>query len=156
MTFMMLYHHDMTPTVLDRLLQIGDLFARDMERAFAGTALTPSRVGVLWILQHTGPSTQQALAQALEVSPRNITGLVDALEASELVRRAPHPSDRRAVLVTLTDAGAREMSRMQSEHAELTATLLAAVDPADRDAFARGLDAVAHRLQRLVAEASDR
>jgi DNA-binding MarR family transcriptional regulator len=154
--FMMMYHQDMTPTVLDRLLQIGDLFARDMERAFAGTALTPSRVGVLWILQHTGPSTQQALAHALEVSPRNITGLVDALEASGHVERAPHPSDRRAFLVTLTEAGRAEMTRMQTEHAELTETLLAAVDPADRDAFTRGLDAVARRLQDLVAEASPR
>lgn len=141
-------------TVLDRLLQIGDLFARDMDRAFAGTPLTPARVRVLWVLQHSGPSTQQSLATALEVSPRNVTGLVDALGAGGYVERRAHPSDRRAVLVCLTPTAEKQMTQMQADHAELTATLLAAVAPEDRDAFARGVDAVALTLEKLVAEAS--
>ena len=138
-------------TVLDRLLEIGELFQKDMARAFEGTPLTSARTRVLWELQHTGPSTQHVLAERLEVSPRNITGLVDALEAGGYVTRSPHPSDRRATIVSLTASARRMMGEMQREHAELTDDLLGAVEPADRAALERGVDAIAARLRELVA-----
>ena len=61
----------MERTILDKLLLIANLLQRDMARAFAGTPLTEARVSVLWVLQTLGPSTQQAIADALErmVSP---------------------------------------------------------------------------------------
>jgi DNA-binding MarR family transcriptional regulator len=144
--------HD--PTVLDRLLEISELFQRDLAREFAGTSLTTARTRVLWDLAFAGPSTQQALALRLEVSPRNITGLVDALEEAGYVHRAPHPTDRRATLVTLTPSAEELMREMQRDHEELSATLLAAVAVDDRAALLRGIDAVAGRLRELV-EASD-
>lgn len=149
----MKYHHDMIPepTVLDRLLEISELFQRDLAREFAGTSLTTARTRVLWDLAHAGPSTQQALANRLEVSARNVTGLVDALEDAGYVARAPHPTDRRATLVTLTPSAEELMREMQRDHEELSATLLAAVAPGDRQALLRGIDAVADRLRDLVA-----
>jgi DNA-binding MarR family transcriptional regulator len=143
----------MTPeiTILDRLLEVSEMFQRDMAIAFAGTPLTPSRVRVLWELAASGPSSQHALATRLEVSPRNITGLVDALEAGGYVARSPHPTDRRSIIVSL-GASAHEMMRtMQQEHAELSADLLGAVAPADREALVRGIDAIADRLRELLA-----
>jgi DNA-binding MarR family transcriptional regulator len=139
------------PTILDRLLEISELFQRDLAREFAGTSLTTARTRVLWDLAHAGPSTQQALANRLEVSARNITGLVDALEEGGYVERAPHPTDRRATLVTLTPSADELMREMQRDHEELGATLLAAVPPADHDALVRGVDAIAARLRELVA-----
>ena len=144
----------MEPLFVDRLLLIADLFQRDMARAFDGTGLTTARVHLLWVLQHAGPSTQQTLAQLCDVTPRNITGLVDALEKSGHVRRTPHPTDRRAVLVELTDAASETMARMQEEHAQLNETLLSAIAPADRAAVERGLSAVAAHLEHLVTTAT--
>lgn len=138
-------------TVLDRLLEISELFQKDMARAFDGTPLTAARVRLLWELQIGGSSTQHALATRLDVSPRNITGLVDALEVGGYVARSPHPSDRRATIVSLSASARRMMARMQREHAELTAELLGAVDPADRPALERGVDAIAARLRDLIA-----
>ena len=148
-------HQNMTrePNVLDRLLEISELFQRDLAREFAGTSLSAARTRVLWDLAHEGPSTQQALARRLEVSPRNITGLVDALEAAGYVARAPHPTDRRAVLVSLTPSAAQLMREMQRDHEELSQTLLDAVAPSDREAFVRGAEAIAARLGELVAAA---
>jgi DNA-binding MarR family transcriptional regulator len=142
----------MTPdiTVLDRLLEISVLFQKDMARAFDGTPLTVARTRVLWELQHSGPSTQHALAMSLGVSPRNITGLVDALEAGGYVVRSPHPSDRRATIVSLAASARRMMSEMQREHADLSAELLGAVDAADRPALERGIDAIATHLRELI------
>ena len=138
-------------TVLDRLLEIGELFQKDMARAFEGTPLTSARTRVLWELQHSGPSTQHVLAERLAVSARNITGLVDALESGGYVTRSAHPSDRRATIVSLTASAQRMMGEMQREHAELTDDLLGAVEPADRAALERGVDAIAARLRELVA-----
>jgi len=45
------------------------------------------------------------------------------------------------------------MAEMQRQHTEVSATLTAAVPPADRAAFERGFDAVVARLSELVAEA---
>jgi DNA-binding MarR family transcriptional regulator len=143
----------MVPTILDHLLHVSELFQRDMTRAFAGTSLSPARVRVLWVLQHQGPSTQRALAEALEVSARNVSGLVDALEADGYVRRTPHPQDRRAIVVELTEAAARQMAQMQRDHAALSAMLLEAVTPEDRPAVERGVPAIAARLAELVERA---
>ena len=142
----------MTPdfTVLDRLLEISELFQKDMARAFDGTPLTAARIRVLWELQQGGPSTQHALATRLGVSPRNITGLVDALEAGGYVVRSPHPTDRRATIVSLAASARQMMREMQREHAELSAELLGAVDPADRRALERGVDAIATHLRELI------
>ena len=142
-----------TPILLDRLLEVGELFQRDMARAFDGTALSSARMRVLWVIHHTGPLTQQSLATHLEVTPRNISGLVDALEATGFVARGSHPTDRRATLVTLTATGVQLMARTVREHTDLSATLLDAVQPEDRAALERGLDAVLARLRELVAEA---
>jgi len=144
---------DAPVTVLDRLLEISDLFQRDLAREFAGSSLTAARTRVLWDLVHAGPSTQHALATRLEVSPRNVTGLVDALEAFGYVRREPHPTDRRAVLVSLTPSSVELMHAMQRDHAELSEVLLGAVAPDDRAAVLRGIDAIADRLRDLVAAA---
>ena len=144
----------METLLLDRLLQIGELFQRDMARAFDGTGLTTARVHLLWVLQHAGPSTQRDLARLCDVTPRNITGLVDGLEESGHVRRTPHPTDRRSVIVELTESATTTMAQMQREHAELNETLLSTVAPADRAALERGVTAIASHLENLVAEAA--
>lgn len=139
--------------LLDRLLLISELFQQDMAREFEGTPLSTARMAVLWTLHHSGPITQQSLAVALDVSPRNITALVDALEAAGYVSRGSHPTDRRAHLIELTGTGREVTDRTVLAHAELSGDLLDAVDPDDRAALERGLDAVAARLQQLVADA---
>ena len=106
------YHHDMpSPSdqvaALDRVLELALLLNADMTRGLSALGLTESRTRVVWHLLQAGPSTQRAIADALEVSPRNVTGLVDGLVRTGFVRREPHPTDRRATLVHLTDQGAR-------------------------------------------------
>ena len=144
--------------VFDRLLEISVLLHADMARSFAGTGLTTSRVRLLWELRRLGPSTQQALASALQVSPRNVTGLVDALESHGYLERHPHPTDRRAVQVTLTDLGERTMAAMESDREQAAAALTADLSEAELDQFGRALGTVADRLRRLVdaPDASER
>jgi DNA-binding MarR family transcriptional regulator len=142
----------MEQTIFDKLLLISHLLQDDIARTLAGTPLTEARLGVLWVIQTMGPSTQQSIADALGVSARNISALVDALESTEYVQRTPHPTDRRAVLVELTETSTELMATMQRQHGEVATTLLNSVPVADRAAFERGLDAVVARLSELIAE----
>lgn len=143
-----------TPLLLDRLLQIADLLHRDMSREYEGTELSPSRMAVLWTIHHAGPVQQHTIAEALDVTPRAITGLVDALEAAGYVERVPDPADRRARRVVLTSDGVALMTRTVQEHAGLNATLMAAVPEADRECVEMAIAAIADRLAELVSEAA--
>ena len=70
--------------------------------------------------------------------------LVDGLEEHRLVRRSPHPSDRRATLVSLSSSGTRTCVRLASGYGRLADELLAGTT--DRQ-LAAGL-AVIRRLDR--------
>ncbi len=134
---------------LDQLLELVVLLNEDMTQTLARDGLTVPRAHLVWLLHHGGATTQRALADALKVSPRNITGLVDGLVATGLVTREPHPTDRRATLVSLTDRGASTVAEMDRGHREL-ATLLFG-DMADRQ-FGSFVDGLGHVLRRLREE----
>lgn len=140
----------MRTAIFDQLLAIALLLQQDLARSFEGTALTPARTHLLWELHRLGPSTQQALAVALQVSPRNVTGLVDALEPAGYVERRPHPTDRRATLVTLTELGSTTMTGMARDREQVAADLVAGFDPARLTALERDLDTVLGRLTAMV------
>jgi DNA-binding MarR family transcriptional regulator len=86
-----------------------------MERGLVERGLTRARVRVIWQLFHHGSVTQRELAQALGVTPRNVTGLIDVLAEDGFVARGPHPTDRRATIVTLTEKGSSVAATLHEE-----------------------------------------
>lgn len=73
------------------------------------TGLPFSRARALWRLER-GPRTLAELAYELGTDAPAATVLINALETRGLVRRAPHPTDRRAKQVFLTSAGRRMLA----------------------------------------------
>ncbi len=136
--------------VFDRLLEIALLIQDDLARTLPEAGLTVARTHLLWEVHRFGPTTQQTLAAALKVTPRNVTGLVDALETGGFVERRPHPGDRRATLVTLTDLGLQTMADMERDRRDIAARLVGDLDEHDLEQLGRGLDVVAARLHDLV------
>jgi DNA-binding MarR family transcriptional regulator len=90
--------------------------------------------------------TQRDLADALDVTPRNVTGLVDALQAAGFVDRRPHPEDRRAILVTLAHLGRRAAAAMQADRDRLAKFLFGDLTPAERAALLTALEHLSVRL----------
>jgi DNA-binding MarR family transcriptional regulator len=78
--------------------------------------LTFARYEVLMLLHFSsrGSMPVKKASDRLQVHPTSITNAVDRLEAAELVRRLPHPTDGRATLVEITGAG-REMALKATE-----------------------------------------
>ena len=68
--------------------------------------LSPAGMNVLTVLEHAPePLSPRTLAAALIVTSSTVTGLLDSLEKRGLVRRTPHPSDRRMLRIEITGAG---------------------------------------------------
>lgn len=86
-----------------------------MDRWCERQGLSEQRMGILFMLRHVGDGLPLgALAAKLNVTPRNVTGLVDHLERDGLVARVPDPADRRSVLARLTDEGRARIDAMSA------------------------------------------
>ena len=145
----------MTLTVaLDKVLLLATLVTSDLARFERESGLTTARIHLLWVLGAAGPSTQKSLAESLGVTPRNVTGLVDALVESGHVSREPHPSDRRATMVTPTRKGRETIRDLVESHEELAQQLFGAVPPRRLAAFVTTLDQTIDIFSRLAEEPS--
>jgi DNA-binding MarR family transcriptional regulator len=67
--------------------------------------LSSGRLAVMFRLMRCGDTALGDLAEGIDSTPRNITGLVDHLERDGLVERIPDTEDRRSVRARLTEKG---------------------------------------------------
>ena len=140
---------------LDKLLELTVLLNADLTSSLATDGVTSSRAPVLWHLGQHGPSTQRALADALGVAPRTITGLVDALVETGFVTREPHPTDRRATLVSFTARGRRLVAKWQRQQGEFAELLFGGMTRRRLDGLVAGLDDVLDILRAHIPSPVD-
>ena len=123
-------------TVLDKAFEFASRLGELMHATLAERGLTPARAEVLLVLHYHGePMFQRELSQALHCTPRHVTALVDILEAHGCVARGPHPTDRRATLVALTEQGTAAAHRMDTERRRAAHQLLGQLPAADLAGF---------------------
>ena len=132
---------------VERLFELALLLSDGMERGLAERGLSRARAELLWRLRARSPMTQRELSQALRCTPRNVTDLVDALESAGLVARGPHPTDRRATLVSLTEQGNAAAARLQAEYRQFAAELFRDVSAAELASFVKVVDHTVGRLR---------
>ncbi|HET6212425.1 MAG TPA: MarR family transcriptional regulator [Micromonosporaceae bacterium] len=130
-----------------RLFELAVVLGEYMERGLVQRKLTRARATVIWELHHRGAVTQRVLSEVLRVTPRNVTGLVDALEADGFVARTAHPTDRRATLVTLTVRGRRTATGLAADYRRGAEHLFGGLPAADLTGFLATTDAVLARLR---------
>ena len=90
------------------------------------------------------PMSMSELAVALGIDPPNATAVVDDLEALKLVRRRPHPTDRRAKLVEATRKG-KDMARRADAILATPPPALSTLSTDDLEALRRILERVSAR-----------
>ena len=83
-----------------------------------------------------GPQRPGALAELSHADPSTISRQVAELVRRELVRREPDPSDGRASLLAITDAGREVCERVRTLRRELLAAAVAGWTDAELDTFA--------------------
>jgi DNA-binding MarR family transcriptional regulator len=98
-------------------------------------AVTQSQYAVLAALRNA-PATLTALADREQIRPPSMTRTVDALEQRRLVVRQVDPTDRRHVLVSLTDTGRALINETRRRRTEWLNARLARLTPEERQTLA--------------------
>ena len=104
--------HTGTTMKFDIEQTIGFLLAKAHQRGFAlfkerldPFGLTPQQFGLLAFLWKQDDLSQAELSEKSSIDRTTMGGLVDRLEKDGLVERLPHPDDRRAYRICLTEQG---------------------------------------------------
>jgi len=124
-------------------LQISDLVLENERRrdVSEATGMSFGRVRAVRRVARR-PMSMGELAEALWIDRPNATVVVDELEAAGLVRRTPHPTDRRAKLVEATRKG-KALARRANEILATPPAALRELDPQDITTLRRILEKVA-------------
>jgi DNA-binding MarR family transcriptional regulator len=121
--------------VLSRISRLARHLDIARRGAFADHDLESWEFDVLSALRRQGPPfqlTPGALLRATLVTSGTMTNRIDRLAAAGLVRREPDPSDRRGVLVILTDRGRERVDAALSDLLHREHALLAGLDSTER------------------------
>jgi DNA-binding MarR family transcriptional regulator len=106
-----------------------------------GLGITPAQSRLLRTLAHYGSPPRMAdLAERLEVVPRAVTTLVDGLEASGKVRRAPDPTNRRVIRIELTEDGREALRELHGARRLAAEEILAPLTEEQRAVLGALLD----------------
>lgn len=108
-----------------------------------------------WVLAHLGRHDgmiQSDLAQVLELGKAALGGLLDRLEASELIYRRADEVDRRAKRVMLSARGQQLIGEMRLKSHAMSERVLQGLDLDDRQTLVRLLLQVKHNLAAIKVE----
>ncbi|MET8229715.1 MarR family winged helix-turn-helix transcriptional regulator [Micromonospora orduensis] len=108
--------------------------------------LTVTQVSALTSLRLAGAMTPRELADVERVQPPTMTKIVGKLEDRGLVRRTPHPTDGRQVILAATEGGQAVLDQFERARDEWLAHRLAALDEDERETLHRA----AQILQQLA------
>jgi MarR family transcriptional regulator, transcriptional regulator for hemolysin len=99
-----------------------------------------------------GEYTQSALAQALGVDKTTMVVTIDALEQAGLAERRPSSGDRRARVITVTEAGRQTVAEGERIVRQIQEDVLASLSPGSRAAFMDALLELVHGRLATPAE----
>lgn len=111
--------------------QVGRTARRWFGAALAPLDLKPLQVGALHQLR-SGPMSQQALGDALDMEASNLVGVLNDLEEKGLILRRRDPDDRRRHIVELTSTGAERLADVGIAVADVEERLVSALDDEQR------------------------
>lgn len=121
--------------VIGRISRLEQMVRPLLARVFTTHGLEAWEFDVLATLRRHGHPFQLTagdLMGAMMITSGAVTNRIDRLEARGLITRSQDPSDRRIVLVGLTDAGIAKVDSALSDHAANELALIDELDPDER------------------------
>jgi DNA-binding MarR family transcriptional regulator len=130
------------------LVRTADMLVKRIGDLVQPFGLSPSSALALGILVDAGsPLPPNQIASRLIISRATVTGLLDSLEQRGYVRRLPHSSDRRMLLIEPTESGCRVAHEFRVVVHQHQAEWLAALSEAEQSQLINAM----HRLQSVLA-----
>ncbi len=133
--------------LVDEFAAFGPCYMKWVRSRLGDCGVTYARMRLLGTLHCNGPQIMSDISDELGVTRRNVTALVDALEEEGLVRRMPHPSDRRATVIELTSKGAETTDSIYNGHRDAVAELFADLSEDERQELVRLLGSLREALR---------
>jgi DNA-binding MarR family transcriptional regulator len=145
---------DVSPMgVIGRISRACRVLEEEMSNIFSAYGLNRGEFDVLAALRRAGRPYRlkpTELSSDLMVTSGGMTNRLDRMEKSGLIVRQPDPTDRRGVLVCLSEHGRRLVDEILGAYVENQHRLLGSLDQADRDALANILRKLLLPLERRI------
>ena len=138
-------------SLVDAFGRFMPVFRRWLELKYEKGTMSYARLKLIGMLHVKGPMIMSELGARLDVSARNITKLVDALEHEGLVRRVAHCTDRRATVIETTPEGSKVGEQVWGEHRRAMSTLFDELSEVDRADLLRNVTRLHAVLERRMA-----
>jgi DNA-binding MarR family transcriptional regulator len=135
--------------IIGRIARLERHLAVRLETVFAEHGLQGWEFDVLATLRRSGSPFAMTPGQLIDstmVTSGAVTNRIDRLKARGLVRRRPHPTDGRAVMVELTAKGRRVVDAALVDHAANERTIVGGLTASERAQLVRLLRAFQHTL----------
>ena len=136
--------------LVDEFAAFGPCYMKWVRSRLGEGGISYARMRLLGALHCGGSQIMSSISDELGVTRRNVTALVDALEEEGLVQRKPHPTDRRATIIELTERGFETTNSMYEEHRAAVAELFADLSEEDRGELTRLLGSLRAALRQKV------
>ncbi|MEU9622126.1 MarR family winged helix-turn-helix transcriptional regulator [Streptomyces sp. NPDC088251] len=138
---------DADGVLAEQLLRVTRRLQRIQSRQLEPIGITPAQFRLLRTVAHyDGPPRMADLAQRLDVVPRAVTSLVDGLEASGRVRRAPDPDSRRVVRIEITEEGLATLRSLRDARRAAAEEILAPLTADQREVLGGLLSALVNGM----------
>jgi DNA-binding MarR family transcriptional regulator len=119
---------------------------RKLQEQASPEEFTPSQTSVLLRLHKRGPATLSELARAEGMRPQSMSAIVAALERAGLITGAPHPTDGRQTILSVSDAAhALIESNRAAKNDWLARAISSQYIDSERAELVRGIELL-HRL----------
>lgn len=130
---------DVSPMgLIGRLGRLRAHISRAHEAVFQRHGLNSASFDLLATLRRSGPPFRLSPSELLEtmmITSGTMTNRIDQLEKQGLVERLPHPEDRRALLVALTEKGRAVIDAAVTDHVANQHRLIETLTAEDRTAL---------------------
>lgn len=104
--------------------------------------VTASQAMVLNFLGEEDRILANSLRQKLQITSATMTGILDRLEKLDLIERQPHPDDRRAILVCLSDRGRQCATEINSIMIQANEEFLSRFNPEESENLRKMLECI--------------
>lgn len=127
----------------DLFLRVSRQVRRRLVAVLEPWGLSPHESRALAVVARHQPIRPGVLAERLRIAPRSATDVTDSLERAGLVHRSPDPTDRRALVIALTERGADLAEAIATARERELAAFFGGLSAADRKALVTALQALA-------------
>jgi DNA-binding MarR family transcriptional regulator len=141
--------HGSSDALVDELFDTTVVLRTFVENRLRPMGASVARLRALRVLAREGvPLRMRDLSEMLGVAPRTTTTIVDSLEQDGLLERVRHLDDRRAFLLTLTEAGRAHYEKAEATDTQALADATGTLTPQERD----HLRALLEKVRKAVAQ----